>query len=140
MVNTLTSRRILYPAVAVLVAVIALMMMPRQPVTDPKMRATGGAGAYLCNAAAHYRRKTGEFPHDVDELYQGLESGERWGHRDSDIWTADRVTDGWGTELRIKYTAQHRIIIWSAGPDRKFGTDDDVEMRCGVTELRSGGE
>jgi hypothetical protein len=34
--------------------------------------------------------------------------------------------DGWGTEFRFRRIDEKRIEIISAGPDRKFSTDDDI--------------
>jgi len=34
--------------------------------------------------------------------------------------------DGWGTPLRISFVSKDNILIRSAGPDKIFGTPDDI--------------
>lgn len=34
--------------------------------------------------------------------------------------------DGWGTPLRIRIESKDKIVITSAGPDKVFGTPDDI--------------
>jgi len=40
--------------------------------------------------------------------------------------TKELLTDPWNTEYRIENTSENTIKIISAGPDRRFGTKDDI--------------
>ncbi len=37
--------------------------------------------------------------------------------------------DPWDTEYRLSCPDRSRILVRSAGPDAKFGTDDDIDNR-----------
>ncbi len=41
-----------------------------------------------------------------------------------------RLVDRWGTPLRFHPISMVNIEVISAGPDRRFGTDDDVDQRA----------
>jgi hypothetical protein len=52
----------------------------------------------------------------------------------SPIWfdAARRPVDAWGTHFRITYDSSHPaawVLCESAGPDRVFGTEDDLSYR-----------
>ena len=38
----------------------------------------------------------------------------------------DELVDGWGTPFRISYLSDSEVSIVSAGPDKIFGTPDDI--------------
>ncbi len=41
--------------------------------------------------------------------------------------TKELLTDPWNTEYRIEESSENTIKIISAGPDKRFGTKDDIK-------------
>jgi hypothetical protein len=70
----------------------------------------------LVDTIVAHQVATGELPADVEELEAGA-----------------AFMDSWGTQLRFEYEDERAtpivVIITSAGPDREFGTDDDIVVR-----------
>jgi prepilin-type N-terminal cleavage/methylation domain-containing protein len=63
----------------------------------------------------NYKSESGKMPEDVDVL---LTEG---------YITKDLTTDAWGIKYQINYDEpSHVLKIISAGPDKKFGTSDDI--------------
>jgi hypothetical protein len=79
------------------------------------------------------------FPHDGDpvgendEITAALAGGNRLhfafiSPRHSAINSQGELCDRWGTPFRFHALSGTQMEIRSAGPDRKFGTNDDVEF------------
>ena len=87
---------------------------------DANVRHTRAKITAAHHAMAAFRLREGRCPRSLDELMRGP-SGEQYLHR--------APTDAWGKPLRIE--CPHPVypqdqLIFSAGPDGKFGTDDNV--------------
>lgn len=79
-----------------------------------------------------YSMKVGSFP-STEEGLQALikapeSAGDRWGN-DPYIKDGKVPEDPWGSEYRYAYPGTHNpsgYDLWSIGPDKKDGTDDDI--------------
>lgn len=59
-------------------------------------------------------QRRGDCPADLETLDQATEH---------DI----QETDPWGTRYRFDCTGATDVVVWSAGPDQRFGNDDDID-------------
>jgi len=71
----------------------------------------------LRDAALVWRMNRGTRPRDVAELREPLRPGEDPFHHNAG--------DPWGTPCRLEWRGDE-LTVRSAGPDRAFGTGDDV--------------
>ena len=90
-------------------------------------------------ALSMYETDFGDYPAGTTskilvELLQGPVENERWNgpymrFKKEDIDENGNVIDGWKTPLIYKYPQSEKknvpYLIISAGPDKKFGTEDD---------------
>ena len=69
-------------------------------------------------ATQTYRMKYGKYPELLDTLTQETE--------DEEALLQGDYMDPWGTEHMYERHGKKRPLITSAGPDREFGTEDDI--------------
>jgi general secretion pathway protein G len=80
-------------------------------------------------ASERYRAVVGEYPMTVEDLNQlpGNLTASKWGGP----YIEDIPADPWGNPYQYVYPGQHNAHldkpdIWSWGPDRQSGTEDDL--------------
>jgi hypothetical protein len=84
-------------------------------ISEHILKLTGGGAHY-------YHRKSGAFPTNENSFLNQLEKAGLFVQADEHI---PPFRDYWGTKL--KYTTSNNIAFFtSAGPDRVFGTEDDM--------------
>ncbi len=136
-----------------LIASVAVTLTLRMT-NQAKERDLASIFALLKTALQEYREETGEFPLQAERefanasshmqlLYErlmaepasrqvltqlaGLSSG-----KDTNGREVGRVLDPWGTVLDYRYGPDDDLPeLISAGPDRQFGTEDDISSRAG---------
>ncbi len=139
--------------VIALIASVAVTLTLRMT-NQAKERDLASIFALLKTALQEYREETGEFPLQAEResanasshmqlLYErlmaepasrqvltqlaGLSSGNDTTGRE-----VGRVLDPWGTVLDYQYGPDDDLPeLISAGPDRQFGTEDDISSRAG---------
>ncbi len=112
---------ILLVALAVLLAVIFHGGGKANPVAESTARLDAVKGQTLepiikqVEAALDaYADETGDYPADLETLVPRF------------LPRADFLVDPWGTRLRLERSEQQNVSLVSAGPDRAFGTGDDI--------------
>ncbi len=136
-----------------LIASVAVTLTLRMT-NQAKERELASIFALLKTALQEYREETGAFPLQpeqdfasaathMQQMYErliaepasrqiltqlaGLPSG-----RDTTGREGGRVLDPWGTVLDYRYGPDDDLPeLISAGPDRRFGTEDDISSRAG---------
>ncbi len=80
--------------------------------------------------AKNFREVAGVFPDRIEDLLilpKGMDN-QNW--KGPHVRNLVSPKDPWGTEFKfVKSEIKNRIEIISAGPDKEFGTDDDVSSR-----------
>lgn len=80
------------------------------------------------DGAEKYYQKVGRLPTDARELREAvLELSPLAKKQIQELIDANstELVDPWGTPLSIT-NSSHSVIVTSAGPDKKFGTGDDI--------------
>jgi hypothetical protein len=83
-------------------------------------------------ACQSYTEDNGPFPKNLDNHtlwadLSGADSGKVYmSFRTGDVNTKGELIDSWGTPLRVWYISDKEVGITSAGPDKTFGTADDI--------------
>jgi hypothetical protein len=121
-------------ATLVLLSYVACVLFPhatRSTVeTDAIMSSIG-------QAVDAYRQEYGQLPSSVNrDLVDELTGQNAKGTPFMDfsprrLNRAGEVVDAWGTPLRFEWLDGRSVQITSAGPDRTFGTPDDMKRRDG---------
>ncbi len=81
----------------------------------------------LATASLMYKLNTSKFPSSLKDLVSKPSDLSRiqWGG--PYVTEEVKMTDAWGTPLSYQANdEEENVIIKSAGPDKKFGTDDDI--------------
>ncbi len=65
-----------------------------------------------------YNMKYGRYPDSLDDLTKETD--------DEDALLEGDYIDSWGMEIMYERRSRRRPLLTSAGPDREFGTDDDI--------------
>lgn len=127
--------RTIIRAVAVL-AIIALavyLFLPRFSEKDTGRRIDPGTNTLglIHYAVVSYRKQFEEYPSGNDAEVGALLAGEnRAGTKFLDERSLDEkriVVDFWRTPVRFVFFEDGRFCVKSAGPDRTWGTKDDME-------------
>ena len=85
-----------------------------------RITAAREACAAFENAAALYQMENKKYPADLKDLVKEDSDGEAY-IKGGD----DALEDPWGTEYKYERKG-NKILVYSAGPDGEFGTDDDI--------------
>jgi hypothetical protein len=86
----------------------------------------------LATAAESYKTDNGPFPKNLDNHIlwfdlSGADSGKVYmSFTTNQQNDKGEIVDPWGTPYRVWYISDKEIGITSAGPDKIFGTDDDI--------------
>ena len=108
-------------ALLVIAAVLAAVAIPNfvKYRSESRVETTCALIASVNTATMMYSLKHGgKYPDSLDTLTQETDDEEA-------LLQGDYV-DPWGTELRYERRGRRRPLIISAGPDREFGTADDI--------------
>ena len=115
--------------------VIAILLLGRQGGASYAGTASGMKESYSKVSLIHfklYRLKValwnymageGELPDSLDALAPRYLDAD--GHRRSLYLEKEDLLDAWGEPFRYEHSGED-FVIWSSGPDRKPGTEDDV--------------
>ncbi len=126
-----------YAAVACGLSLFVLMMcvnLPGPGVTTAARKAkASNTLTQIQTAYLAYYTEFGEWPHATENarLIKILEGDNPRGIpfltlRPIDVDPSGSVIDPWGTPYRISVGADSKIKMISAGPDKTFGTPDDI--------------
>ena len=112
--------------------VIAILLLGGQGKTSCADAASGINESYskrirnklfeLKIAIVTYRAGEGKFPDSLDVLAPREDTDDR---RRSSYLEKEGLLDAWGEPFRYEHSGDG-FVIWSSGPDRKPGTEDDV--------------
>lgn len=86
----------------------------------------------LATAAEGYMTDNGPFPKNLDNHtfwsdLSGADSGKVYmSFKTSQMNDMGEIIDPWGTPYRIWYISDKEVGMTSAGPDKTFGTADDI--------------
>ena len=107
--------------VAALVALRWFRAMPdRLPTRGMHERGTRGMMAFVTRIVEQFTAQHGRFPNE-----------DEWRKAMSDA-TYPTPTDSWGTPLRYNLD-NGEAVVTSAGPDKTFGTRDDLKQKAEQT-------
>jgi|GEM_PF-7016805 len=111
-------------ACAALCACSSMRVNPQDPAARTRREI-----AALERAVEAYKAATTEYPADLRQLVTGPARAQNW----KPLVGEEQLMDAWGTPCRINtYPEQQalktgaRYRIMSAGPDKTFGTKDDI--------------
>ncbi|MFO7871054.1 MAG: type II secretion system protein GspG [Kiritimatiellia bacterium] len=112
---------LLVVAIIGVLATIGILSLPGRR-EEAMINATRGKIDVICTAVDVYEVDTGRYPPNLSALVN--DDG-------SPNWHGPYVRggvpeDAWGTTFQFKTTGERTYRIVSAGPDRQFGTDDDI--------------
>ncbi len=104
--------------VVIIIAALAGMVLPRViPAADEaKAKIAQGDMAGIAVAVKLYRLETGVYPASLDAVTRYLEK---------------KPVDPWGSTYRYRFLGDTHIPefeLWSIGPDKREGTNDDVKQ------------
>lgn len=111
----------------ILVIIAGMAVTALGPIqTRAQMRAARNQIGALRTPMSAYKLDMGDFPPSLQALVfapAGAEGSWHGPYVDRNI-----PLDPWGNEYRYSYQSQHGLEydIWSAGPDRTDGTEDDI--------------
>ena len=98
---------------------------------DAKSKSTNITLSTIATACKMYLLDVGRNPNDIDDLLNKPaddEVGQKWRGPYLDAEKGGPV-DAWGTKITMEFNMEtNRMEIVSAGPDKKFGTDDDLKQ------------
>lgn len=98
---------------------------------DAKSKSTNVKLSIIAAACKMYLLDVGRNPNDIDDLLNkpaDAEVGKKWRGPYLDAEKGGPV-DAWGTKITMEFNMEtNRMEIVSAGPDKKFGTDDDLKQ------------
>jgi len=97
--------------------------------SDDKYENTAGLIQAIAMANAAYVADNGSLPKNLDnpELVKVLSGQNPYINlRPEQLDAHGNLVDDWGTPLRISKKTEKAVLIVSAGPDRIFGTQDDI--------------
>ena len=89
-----------------------------------------GESGTMAAAIEHYRYDVGEWPAFLDDLCfrpTGRSAADNWAGPYID--DPSGLSDPWGNSYRLDAPGRHRVTgydLWSAGPDGRYGTADDI--------------
>lgn len=119
---------------AVVVAGAYLFVTTPLAVDTDRASRTRVAFSSASYAIAHYRLDRGQYPEALqDLLVRSVISG---GANSPYIPDRSELTDSWGNEIRYEKRTNAFALV-SAGPDRIFGTPDDIVQEEVDRELTS---
>ncbi len=87
-------------------------------------------GGHLATQLNLFRMHMGNFPEELKELVEkpsDEDAATKW--HGPYINSLEKLKDPWGNELHYKYpgdTNEEGYDLWSVGPDKEDGTDDDI--------------
>lgn len=120
--------RVVTVLIVIALAIVILRLVILTPSADPKKSMILRAERTLCDirtAIELYRADCGSPPSEANGL-QALLS-----HTDASGWMGPYLTelvpDPWNTPFRYELT-NGQVIVTSAGPDKIFGTKDDIRV------------
>ena len=116
--------------VLVILGILAGIIIPRYPEQTKRAKVTTAKtqiSAFQA-ALARYEIDTGEFPNSLEALIKQPSNTSEWKGPYLESETA-LPPDPWGTPYQYHKPGDHNVSsfdIVSAGPDKQFGTPDDV--------------
>lgn len=87
---------------------------------DAKIKATQASISAIQTAVGTYEVTTTTFPQSIDDLTRDQPDGR------PPLLDKNKINDQWGTPIQYKKLSKYKYEIRSAGPDGKFGTEDDL--------------
>ena len=126
--KTMLIGAVIAAVIFVVLASVDISVPPYSPSTSARARLTAEMRVGLAAEAwLTYYKKNHKLPLNKGELWNAIlemhppkEESSKW--FDPNL---QEVVDPWGTPLSIQESSQN-IIVTSAGPDKRFGTDDDI--------------
>ncbi len=108
---TLIEIMIVVIIMALIATAVGVAVVPQLTVAKRRAAVTGTHS--IAGPAELWLANEGNCP-TVDDLVEGRLLNARGSH-----------VDPWGTTYLIECETE-LVVVWSAGPDRQFGTDDDI--------------
>lgn len=117
-----------------ILALLAAFVVPnfmgaQQRANIDMTKAKIGPSGVVANALELYRVHMGSYPDSLAGLTEEPSDADgRWGG--PYIQNPGDLKDAWGEELQYRYPGEVRensYDLWSKGPDRQDGTDDDIK-------------
>lgn len=110
--------------VVIIIAALAGMVLPRViPASDEaKKNIARGDMANISVALKLYRLNQGTYPTSLDSLMDATKPGP---------YLENAPIDPWKTRYGYKFVGEDSLppfAMWSAGPDKREGTSDDVKF------------
>lgn len=87
---------------------------------DAKIKAQRTSIDAIKTAVQAFEVSTTAFPQSLDDLTKDQADGR------PPLLEKNKLTDQWGTMVQYKKISKYKYEIRSAGPDMKFGTEDDI--------------
>ncbi|MCE0483713.1 MAG: hypothetical protein LV479_05690 [Methylacidiphilales bacterium] len=112
-----------------------ILLSPGSPGYPNQNLRTQACIEVLTAACQTYLRDNGPLPRNIDNrglaaLLTGENPGRRvyieLGKSVKQLNESGELVDAWGTPLRVQSVSSSEVAITSAGPDRIFGTADDI--------------
>lgn len=111
--------------VVVIIGVLLAVAVPRLTgqANDARIRATELSINSVSTALKRYELETGSFPTTSEGLEILLKKENKGPYLDN------FPTDAWQEKLKYRFPSDHDrdFDLWSTGPDKKDGTEDDVK-------------
>lgn len=130
--------------VVAIIAVLAAILIPRFLEYTDQARVSGAMGdlSAMRNVIEAYAAREGRGYYPLPENNTNKTDSVAYVLSDKGIaWTGDPngLRDPWGVAYKYAATANRRdYLIQSAGPDRRFDTDDDIFCGSRATSPRQG--
>lgn len=134
----MSDKKIGWTVFAALAGVLVVLVVYRSPSENRMRRAATVARMSAYHAALQVMRDDcGFFPADTTGLNALIRNpgNDRW--KGPYLREPELIPDAWETEIR--YSLVDGVpVLCSAGPDTKFGTEDDIVMKRGEDGTTSG--
>jgi len=119
-------------AVGILVFLLLIVGTIDEPIEGSKLLRTRALIEAMVAATQSYIADNGSLPKILDDrglydLLTGADSGKVYLlFKTSQMNSDGELVDAWGTPFRVRYVSDKQVGITSAGPDKVFGTADDI--------------